>query len=344
MNVDAQWIKSYKIDIIYTTATANMFFFWKIYLLALADSEVQAVLLPTCELPKLKTIDGSALNFMVKELTKAPHITKFCSCWVSADERDTDEGEQRNTTIILMNAFHHHADKRVCIETILEYGLLYTIDTVLKPFLIANNSEEIRRIIERLPASAQGSKQIQTDIENFSISVKAARLDTWKKKFAEDGNEEYALTYIRHKIKCHLVGNNTFLNWWPKTFLGETEPNKYSRSDIEYVAEAWAECDHHHLTLDDPRHESWVKAITAGCSAQTYNPSACPTQEDDDRSGEEESNRDEGGHDESNRDDDGTEESNRDEGSQNINEQTVDSQQKRASTSTSPLSKKPRNE
>ena len=263
MHVNSKYIEDNNIDIIYTTATASHFFFWKLYLLALSSAAVQAVVLPSCELVKLKNLDGSSLHYMDNTKCKKPHVNKLCNCWVSVRLADTDEGEQRDLKILHMHALRDENTAQY-ISDILTNGLWYTVDTVLKPFLRANNSDRVRHMIEALDVEPiTGSKQICTGVHTFR--VKADRLTTWKRQYVADGNEEYALTYIRHKIKVHVVSENTFLDQWPKTIL-DSAPNTYTADDINYIHDAWEAFDHPLLPLIETRRHQWRNAIRQGGS------------------------------------------------------------------------------
>ena len=98
-----------------------------------------------------------------------------------------------------MLALRDH-DVQDYIDAILTFGLHYTVDTVLKLFLPANNTR-IRDEIENCPATESLSFRLEG---MGAIRVRNRILETWKAKLDAEGNADYALTYIRHRITIHF--------------------------------------------------------------------------------------------------------------------------------------------
>lgn len=273
MYITDNFVKQHRVHMIYTTATANRLFFWKIYLLACASTRVQAVVLPKCELPKLKKDGGDqVLNFMTKECMRTPHICLFSKCCIAQAAGNNGDGEVRNLSIMYMKDIRQNNEQLSHIQT---SALHASIHMVLQKFTLANNKQSVRNKINSLPEEVTGATCFIVDEEGEKevghISVKPIRIQTWRKKLKEDQHEGYALTYLRHKIKLQLVKNNTYLDKWPKDVqmsadpdTSERERNVYNNDDVSFVADMYEDDDHNSLPLIETRHNTWNNAVRQG--------------------------------------------------------------------------------
>ena len=237
MYVTDKWVKEQSIHMIYTTATANMLFFWKIYLLACACTKVQAVVMAKGDLHKLKKYNDVDLYFMDSANMKVPNIAQFSKCSI-ATAADSDVGEQRNLSIIHMAKLRVDNAQLHDIQTM---ALQASIYGGLKTLRLNHNRFHIRDKLNNLPDEV--TRSMDVDVEDLKIHIVPKRVQTMKNRLKADGNESYALTYIRNLLKRKFVGDNTFLDMWPKHVSMSLEhvsdagkPNNvYTEDDIQYL-------------------------------------------------------------------------------------------------------------
>jgi hypothetical protein len=286
MTVQDSYVKSKKIDIIYTTATADFYFFWKILKLALASERVQVTIIPTCELQKMKTVNGSQLHFISKHKYKSG-ILKFCKANIATNENSNMDGESRDLSIMKMETLRDENTSDV-ISDILEFAVQYHIEDCLKCFLAHNNNESIRRIIEKLPTDPiEITSAISISLPSiisfectggikYKCKIKSVILRKWKSNFLADKNESYALSHIRKLIKELMVTKNIFMTTWRRVVTCSRDPvahnakdNIYSSEMIEYIRTLFIQ--HDHVKFESANKSHWQNIIKAGADGSTVN-------------------------------------------------------------------------
>ena len=251
-------VRSKQIDIIYTSAVVEYIFMWRLHLMALASSQVQALIAPTGMMSNLHHIQDGAASFHGASLGFYPVgkrnkiIYNFCEkCQVATgplhDTQDDDRIQHRPFKILIYSEDMH---TRHYVRHVADTGRTYMIENALKHATMAYTDTLRTQIIHSF--NTERGHEIITGnsitVGDIKVKINKSEWETYLKHFRHHKHLRYAISNIRKKMKIVMYRDNMFCDIFPTNLTPSRDPSDstsgYNAYTAEFLNDAFEQEDH----------------------------------------------------------------------------------------------------
>jgi hypothetical protein len=185
LQYSANEVKRNKIQLVYTSAVVDYIFTWKLYLLSVASSRVQAFIAPSGQLSNVHhiqggegTFSGPSLNFY--PVRKSPKVVvNFCNkCEVATGAgHNSVEGSEIQHRPFKMLLFTDDVHQQQYVDEVCNQGRWHMMETVLKHMTGSSAQHFKDKMISTFTSGCQGSFTF-AQVQSIRVPITS---DEWKR-------------------------------------------------------------------------------------------------------------------------------------------------------------------